>query len=78
MEFKIKESVYKLPIKELELSARSYNVLGRMKCHTIEDVLDKQRELLKQRGCGLNTIKEIKNKILEKNIEYLVEKANAN
>lgn len=65
VKFVIKESVYKKKIEELDLSVRAYNCLRRAKMETIEDILDRQHELSHLRGCGANTVREIKNKIVK-------------
>lgn len=71
MQFSISEVVYQKPIEELELSVRAYNALRRAKMQTIEDILDRQEELYKIKQCGVKSVKEIKNKILAMQEEYI-------
>lgn len=65
LRFRITEEVLNMRLEELDLSQRAMNCLHRCKCETVEDVIDIQKILPTVNGCGLNTIKEIKNKIFE-------------
>lgn len=68
LKFRITEEVLNMRLEELNLSQRAINCLRRCKCETVEDVIDIQKNLPTAKGCGLNTIKEIKNKILEEQL----------
>lgn len=69
MKFIISPEVYQKNVCDLDLSQRALNILKRNKMDTIEDVLDRQSELYSLKGCGVTSVKEIKNKILEMQIE---------
>lgn len=55
----------KKPIEELYLKARGTNVLKRNKIMSIGDLLERFDDLLKMRNCGVDTAKEIKNRLLQ-------------
>lgn len=65
LKFRITEEVLNMDLSELTLSQRAQNCLKRCGCETVEDVIDNQRILPTIKGCGLTTLKEVKNKILE-------------
>lgn len=68
MEFKIKESLYKQSIDNFDFNERAKNVLKRNGLFTIENILDRQNELPKLRNCGNETVKHIKNVIINAQI----------
>lgn len=61
------ESVYLLPIEEMDLSVRSFNCLRRAGCYTLGDICDIAREgnLHKLRNVGKKSIEEILSKIMK-------------
>ena len=55
----------KRDIEELYLKTRGTNVLKRNKISTMGDVIVNFDKLAKMRNCGVDTVKEIKNKVMQ-------------
>lgn len=54
------------PISELEMSARAKNILRRLGCITLLDVIRLDAEtLVKSRGCGAGVLREITEQLRE-------------
>lgn len=73
LRFPIKESIYGLKIEELEMKIRTMNCLKRAHMNTIEDFLNNEEKLMHVKGCGITTIKDMKNAILKKQLSMLDE-----
>lgn len=65
MLFKITKPVLETKLESMKLSNRAINCMKRLQCVTVEDFIDNQYVVAKVKGCGVKTITEIKNKILE-------------
>ena len=61
-------------VREMALSERAKNVLGRNKVWTMGDLQKRIDEVEKFRNCGKSTVKEIKSKFMQKWYEMLPEK----
>ncbi|MCR5789189.1 MAG: hypothetical protein K6G83_04800 [Lachnospiraceae bacterium] len=60
-----------IPISCLELSNRSANALYRTNCTNVGDIIDKWHDLTEIRGLGDNSIKEIKNAVVEESLSLM-------
>jgi len=59
------------PIENLELSVRSYNCLKRAQIHTIgELILKTEEDMMKVRNLGKKSLKEVKDKLLERGLNF--------
>lgn len=60
------KDVCRVPIEELSLSVRGFNVLKRSNLNTIGDVIDaiQHNELIALRNLGAKTVRDIKTKIV--------------
>ena len=65
------DNVMKESIEVLDLSTRAKNSLGRSKCSTIGDIIDRWGELSRIRNLGETTIKEIRAKIFSYNLNRI-------
>ncbi len=74
----IPQSVYEMPLEDLELSVRSYNCLKRAGISKVGEVLERLRtneqDLLNIRNFGRKSLEELKSKLEEKGLlEYIQE-----
>lgn len=72
MTFKITKEIFEKDIDEFNFSTRTSNGLKRSGFKKIKDILNNQNELYKIKGLGIKSIKEIKNTILNAQIEMLL------
>lgn len=58
-------------IEDLELSVRAYNALKRAGIHSLQDLVSKPEvEIMKVRNLGKTSFKEIKDKLIERNLGF--------
>lgn len=66
-----KERVLEMSIEDLELSVRSFNCLKRAGISTVEDLTNKsEAEMMKVRNLGKKSLKEVKDKLIEKGLSF--------
>ena len=58
-------------VREMDLSERAKNSLGRGNIHTMNDLMQNFDNIVRLRSCGKQTVKEIKNRFLQRWYETL-------
>ncbi|MCQ9209592.1 DNA-directed RNA polymerase subunit alpha [Granulicatella seriolae] len=65
-----KEKMLEMTIEELDLSVRSYNCLKRAGINTVQELTNKsEAEMIKVRNLGRKSLEEVKNKLIELNLD---------
>ena len=63
----------KTSVRELDLTERAKNVLGRNGISTMKDLMDSFDRIERFRSCGKQTVREIKNQFLQRWYETITD-----